>query len=176
MPEKQQPWSKLRKRDVEQEEAKTEFPIDQVKSADNFSESKKEQTSMEKINPDELFKRLTFGGICGFTTGGAFGGLDGFKAAKNKSPMALVKEGGRFQYILGSAARTGFTFGAFYAAYQGTKHVTKQLRGKDDPLNAAVATVTSLAPMLYFPFFRGRFPYAVMLIAIDVVQTEVMEK
>mmetsp|Transcript_31934 Transcript_31934/g.50117 ORF Transcript_31934/g.50117 Transcript_31934/m.50117 type:complete len:170 (+) Transcript_31934:28-537(+) len=165
-----QPWATLRNPPEKQRS------LQQKKEEAGVQNDEEKKSFSERVHPDDFALKFAFGSIVGVTTGGCFGAVDGLNLAKTKSPMQLVKEGGKGQFVLASAARTGFMFAGFYGVYQGSKFLISKARNKEDLGNAVAATAISLSPMFFFPSFRSRFHYAAMLIAMDVVQTEIIDK
>uniref|UniRef100_A0A7S2UVA1 Mitochondrial import inner membrane translocase subunit TIM22 n=1 Tax=Fibrocapsa japonica TaxID=94617 RepID=A0A7S2UVA1_9STRA len=155
----QQPWSTIRQTDAGTA----------PQGNNDLSEAEKDNLPLsERLFTPELGGRATFGAICGAFTGMSCGAVDGWKAARAMSPMALVGAGGTFNVVLADTAKTGVMFAGFYTTYQSVKECTRVLRKEDDLVNSFVASAVSLSPMLLYTPFRNRLPYALMLIGLDV--------
>jgi hypothetical protein len=57
----------------------------------------------------------------------------------------------------------------FYATFQATKYFTRVVRNESDYANGLTAGVVAVTPMLVSATFRRNVPYAVLLIAMDMI-------
>jgi hypothetical protein len=71
-------------------------------------------------------------------------------------------------------ALSGSLFGGYFAVYQGVKYGARIYRDEDDVFNVLIAGAITTAPMVPFPVVRARFPYAVLLVAIDTLNNHVL--
>ncbi|CAM9172231.1 unnamed protein product [Choristocarpus tenellus] len=163
------PWSTLRPnpRDIREQAASSE---EFASRDDGGSKNKKDVV----WDASDFGRRMAFGSICGGITGITFGAMDGHRAIRDDGQNKFPTTALRTKEFTRLTALSGTIFTGFFCTYQSAKYAASLARKEDDFFNVVIASAFSIAPMLPFPTIRARFPYAVLLIAMDTLNSHVL--
>ncbi|CAM9268275.1 unnamed protein product, partial [Phaeothamnion confervicola] len=170
------PWSTLRPnpRTAREDAVKAANPAPHGDGANPLSANDTVAKYLWRI--EDVGRRAAFGCILGGVTGITFGAMDAHRVIRNDATAKFSTAGLKATEALRQCAMSGkkIVWGAFFTGYMVFKHSAMVYRQEDDFFNVLIAGPAAIAPFLPFPAVRARLPYAMLLVAMDTINSHVL--
>jgi hypothetical protein len=124
-----------------------------------------------------LGKRLAFGSMVGTSVGAMFGAMDAMTQLNKGATFDTLSKAQRHDKVMTAAkgaGRVSVGFGAFFGFFYGVRYNIAVARAEDDIANDFAAGLVALAPVVAIPRARPQLPWAITLLAFDVVHNRFM--